>query len=182
MLTLVRKTDTEISSGLLSALKKYKKYFSSVLISSAMSDSEALLEYKEALSKTESFFYFIDNFKLKTFAWSNIIVQSILKAPIVFVSKYPYTRNIIYLNKYSFQLREVIEKPNFNASTGIYILNPEVYNFIEQSSDIDLIIKSWAKVNRKKARGSREKSNILVFPIEGWSPNDRRRTNQRVNH
>ena len=175
MFTILRKTETNISLCLHSAFEKYHKYFSEVFISSKKSDRDALLEHKELALKEDAFFYLVDNFKLTDVAWSNVIVQSILKTPVVFVSKYAVERNIIYLNKGSYQLREVIENPEFFVSTGVYILTPEIYNFIDSGQDIDVIIKSWAKMNRKKVRGSREKSNIAVFPIEGWESNVKKR-------
>jgi hypothetical protein len=147
-------------------LDRYKAYFSKTFLFKG-TIIDGLKEHQNSFMRQEAFIVIDDKCKYLTdIHWRNIIIQSGLKAPIIFTRKVVTEDTIIYKNKLADTLRGIFENQAFSVSVGVYILNPKIYKYLAVSETLDGAIKLLAAQRRTKRRGSRESSNILVYTLQ----------------
>lgn len=154
----------ELRSETKAILERYKHYFSKIFFHSNITIVEAIKLHESVLKRQEAFIIIDDNYKsLTDKQWRNIILQSVLNTPIIFVNACKLDTSIVYKHKLKHDLREIFENPEFLMPIGIYILNHEIFRYLKDT--IESSIRAWSINKQTKRRGSKTSNNILVHVI-----------------
>lgn len=152
------KTETE------EVLVRYKTYFAKTFLYTGLSAIDALKLHEASLRRQEAFFIIDDRYQTLTDKqWRSIIIQSSLNTPIIFVRKQFLSQTLVYKHKSNSNLRDIFDRPEILTPSGVYILNSEIYKFLDTS--IDSSIKKWIDYGKEKRRGARKSSDILVYVL-----------------